>query len=854
MERLGFSVDGMLVDALKQRRVWDMAEAGDADQTSANVKRLQEAFQEDPEDALYAEDVTCSTPAMEKPADQDCEIKRILNGKIAEAIQLGLSPAHESELRRILGDHTDVFRLEFGQALPVDVEPLKVRLKEGAVPVKCALRRYPPAHMEYLKQHVEELEAAGLVNHNNRETWAAAPRIVAKKAPGEYRMTIDSRPMEVPMPWPMPNLDAAMATLVGMNVFFTLAVATVPILLDVTDAVAYCQSVVNQMFGELLYAGVLGWLDDLLGYADSSDKLFVLLDKVLSNCGKFRLKLHPKKCDFFLKKATWCGKVISAEGISHSPDRVQGLCALETSTSGADLQQFVCATNWMRSSIPSYSELIGPAEPVGRGGEGRSGKPTYGRTCSAGGKAAWKAAGEDVPNVTWSVSDGYYVTATGKIWIPEAAVDLQQRICIIAHQGAAGHRGVGVTTQGVLERFEWRTAKEDLNAFVGSCLHCLCVDGTMVPRPWGAALHAERPNELIHFDWLQLPPAANGWKYVLVVKDDKHKHMSGFCRLFPSATADAESTANALMIGLRHMAKEVVGKIKRMIGAHHQTTTPYTPWANGTVEVVNRLILRGLKTLTSEMKLRPDEGHRVLALVQSALNHQPADRLGGVAPVTAFQGFPSTTPLAGLVHPRTKKVLTVDWPSKARQKHMNVLRQAMENMHRDVAARREKLPQQARGRREKKAHVCLANFALGDFVLLGKIIKFPNKLALNWKGPYRLSRLVEPFGTSVHHASRLKFFSGAALNVTDDLVDYAAFGDEGYFVQELLGARRSADGQFEVRVKWKGLDEEEAPWEPALQLYEDIAVVLRRWIVKNASDGVVKEMRDDLEATLGHSL
>ncbi|RLO02131.1 hypothetical protein DYB28_003152 [Aphanomyces astaci] len=117
-----------------------------------------------------------------------------------------------------------------------------------------------------------------------------------------------------------------------------------------------------------------------------------------------------------------------------------------------------------------------------------------------------------------------------------------------------------------------------------------------------------------------------------------------------------------------------------------------------------------------------------------------------------------------------------------------------------------------------------------------------------------VQQLVEPFRTSVHHASRLKFFSDAALDVTDDLVDYAAFGDEGFFVEELLGARRSADGKFEVRVKWKGLDEEEAFWEPALQLYEDIAVVLRRWIVKNASDGVVKEMRDHLEATLGHSL
>ncbi|RLO13024.1 hypothetical protein DYB28_008982 [Aphanomyces astaci] len=82
----------------------------------------------------------------------------------------------------------------------------------------------------------------------------------------------------------------------------------------------------------------------------------------------------------------------------------------------------------------------------------------------------------------------------------------------------------------------------------------------------------------------------------------------------------------------------------------------------------------------------------------------------------------------------------------------------MEDLHLDVAARSETLRQQARGRREKKAHVRLAKFALGDFVLLGKIIKFPNKLALNWKGPYRVSRvesdyvmevqqLVEPFWT-----------------------------------------------------------------------------------------------------------
>ncbi|RHY27255.1 hypothetical protein DYB25_014338, partial [Aphanomyces astaci] len=154
---------------------------------------------------------------------------------------------------------------------------------------------------------------------------------------------------------------------------------------------------------------------------------------------------------------------------------------------------------------------------------------------------------------------------------------------------------------------------------------------------------------------------------------------------------------------------------------------------------------------------------------------------GGVTPVTAFQGLPSLTPLVGSYTQGQRKY---SWLSKARQKHMDALRKAMDNMLRDVAVRSEKLRQQARGRRENNAHVRLAKFALGDFVLLGKSIKFPTKLALNSKGPYRVSRvdsdyvmevqkLVETFATSVHHASRLKFFSDAALDVTDALVDYA---------------------------------------------------------------------------------
>ncbi|KAH9119552.1 hypothetical protein AeMF1_007818, partial [Aphanomyces euteiches] len=153
------------------------------------------------------------------PEDADTErdrrravVEAVLEDKIQESKREGLSAAFLERLRKILTTHVDVFRLEIGHDKPIAVEPLRVRIKPGAIPVKCGLRRYPPAHSEFLKQHVRELEAAGLVYRNNRATWASAPRIVPKKDPNDLRMTIDSRPINActePMPWPMPNLDAA---------------------------------------------------------------------------------------------------------------------------------------------------------------------------------------------------------------------------------------------------------------------------------------------------------------------------------------------------------------------------------------------------------------------------------------------------------------------------------------------------------------------------------------------------------------------------------------------------------------------------------------------------------------------
>ncbi|KAH9108632.1 hypothetical protein AeMF1_016210 [Aphanomyces euteiches] len=194
----------------------------------------------------------------------------------------------------------------------------------------------------------------------------------------------------------------------------------------------------------------------------------------------------------------------------------------------------------------------------------------------------------------WDDERKCYVTAASKIWMPDDALDLQVRICVIAHAGIAGHRRIEATTASVEEVFQWSTMKADVKSFVTACLHCMVIDGESVHRPWGEALLATLPNELIHFDCLSLPEAADGYKYVLVIKDD----LSGFVRLHASASALMEWFS---MFGVvktwvsdcgSHFQNQIVDTLRRMLGAHHQFVTPHCPWANGTVEVVNRLIVR----------------------------------------------------------------------------------------------------------------------------------------------------------------------------------------------------------------------------------------------------------------------
>ena len=225
------------------------------------------------------------------------------------------------------------------------------------------------------------------------------------------------------------------------------------------------------------------------------------------------------------------------------------------------------------------------------------------------------------------------------IWIPENDLMLHMKVIFISHCDIGGHPGKAATESIIRENFCWGSVQEDVSEFVRACIHCIITRaGEVVTRPLGSALHGKTPNEVVHIDFLYMGPGIGDLKYVLVVKDD----LSGFVWLRAASTATGYFAADVLSQWVASFGSfmwlvsdqgsqfchvlhsEMMKKFK----SKKHFTTAYSPWSNGTVERVNREVLRSTKALLSEWQWTSPDWPALLDCVQSVLNHAPLQRLG----------------------------------------------------------------------------------------------------------------------------------------------------------------------------------------------------------------------------------
>ena len=141
-------------------------------------------------------------------------------------------------------------------------------------------------------------------------------------------------------------------------------------------------------------------------------------------------------------------------------------------------------------------------------------------------------------------------------------------------------------------------------------------------------------------------------------------------------------------------------------------------------------------------------------------------------------------------------------------------------------------------------------FTVGDYVMVAGTGNSANvqrraKPMMKWQGPYQIVRqasvsefdvrlLGSPEGSEAPvHWTRLKRFAGPDLNVTARLIANAQHDQQKFYVDEFRDWKEVGEGNIELLVKWRGLEE---TWEPIERLYEDVPGKVMAYLRENAEE------------------
>ena len=327
--------------------------------------------------------------AAEVGADSEEELGKAMERLYQNVQEAGLRSPWDRKTKQLIRLRAKVWRRKLGANPPVNVPPFVTELKPGAEPVRCRARKYSEEESKFLKEFVDLLLRYGLIVENLDAKWASPVIVVRKPGNRGHRMVIDLREVNklcVPTAWPMPHLETIVTYLANSKYWFLLdafkgfwcmpvAEESQEMLSFMTDRGVYTpkrsvqghinaasqfQARMCMMFDELLWDSLIIWIDDCLGHAPTIEKWYETLSKTLLIAEKYGLQFNIDRCDLFLTRAKFCGRILTPEGIEHDPTRIEALTSMEPPETAADLQQFLMALQWMSRHIPAFNELSKP--------------------------------------------------------------------------------------------------------------------------------------------------------------------------------------------------------------------------------------------------------------------------------------------------------------------------------------------------------------------------------------------------------------------------------------------------------------------------------------------------------------
>ncbi|XP_038975659.1 uncharacterized protein LOC120106585 [Phoenix dactylifera] len=227
----------------------------------------------------------------------------------------------------VVREYPDVFPEKL-PGLPPDREvEFTIDLTPGAGPISKAPYRMAPAELRELKTQLQELLDKKFIQPSV-SPWGA-PVLFVKKKDGSMRLCIDYRELNkitIKNKYPLPRIDDLFDQLQGAQVFSKIDLRSGYHQLKIKpDDVPKTFEPVNRVFKQNLDQFMIVFIDDILIYSRSREEHEIHLRMGLQTLQKKTLYAKLSKCEFWLSSVAFLGHVISENGVSVDPKKIEAV-------------------------------------------------------------------------------------------------------------------------------------------------------------------------------------------------------------------------------------------------------------------------------------------------------------------------------------------------------------------------------------------------------------------------------------------------------------------------------------------------------------------------------------------------
>ena len=300
---------------------------------------------------------------------------------------MGLSETDIHKVRDLLNQHKDIFSTGDTYIGHCTFVKHNINLTDD-IPFKQRHRRIPPAMIDEVRAHLEQLAASGIIRESH-SPWASNVVLVRKRN-GSLRMCVDYRQLNkrtIRDSYALPRAEELLDTLSGSKYFTVLDMKSgyhqVELLEEhkcrtaftvgplgfwefnrlpfgLCNAPASYQRLMEQCLGDLNMKICCIYLDDLIIFSDTLEEHLERLNTVLNRLKECNLKLSPKKCKFLQRRVKYIGHIVSEKGVEVDPEKVEKVINWPTPKNGDEVRQFTAFAGYYRRFVRDFSKIAKP--------------------------------------------------------------------------------------------------------------------------------------------------------------------------------------------------------------------------------------------------------------------------------------------------------------------------------------------------------------------------------------------------------------------------------------------------------------------------------------------------------------